>query len=405
MNGMRSVLISLLVFLAQLSARAEDNVRLINPLDRAPETSLQINDRQAATPALRTASAVRPTPAPAAASDAVIDMGKVEQVTERYPDGKVKIEREVGQDAKANYINQGSYKMYDRDGQTLKSGEFLNGKQHGKWTQRCDKDEGNLFSAGQEDEFLGPFGSEATFLDGQIHGVWTIKDRNGQNIVEWSFDNGVRNGTWTWWHPNGQKRLEATFKNGALNGNVQEWDRDGKPVDQNTYIDGKCLVKSVGWYTLGQKHFEGCYLRAQSIAEPAYDWWNSKVTTAADPTTGPDQKHGAWIAWYRNGNKKTEAQYDHDTPAGKFTWWYENGQKEAEGEYDAGKKTGVWTTWHANGLKESQGEFKDGTLASKWLHWDAEGKLVESRDAKPQPQQTKAPPTAGKKTVAANRSR
>jgi antitoxin component YwqK of YwqJK toxin-antitoxin module len=320
--------------------------------------------------------------------DAVLDMGKVEKVTDRYPNGKIKVEREVGQDAKGNYINQGSYAMYDLDGQIVKSGEFVSGKQQGKWTQRLAKDEGNLFSSGQDNESPGPFVSEATFIDGQLHGIWTIKDSNGQNIVEWSFDNGTRNGTWIWWHSNGKKRLEATYKNGTLNGDVQEWDREEKLLSRNTFVDGKCLVRVVGWHALGQKHYEGCYLRAQNLPEATYDWWNSKVTTVAAPKGGADQQQGVWTSWYPNGNKETEAQYDHGARIGKFKWWYDNGQNQAEGEYEAGQRNGVWITWHPNGLKETMGEYKDGQLVSKWSHWDVDGKLVESSEGEAPRMQT-----------------
>jgi uncharacterized protein len=325
---------------------------------------------------------------PAPGAGPVIDMGKVEKVTDRYPSGKIRVEREVGQDTKGNYVNQGTYKAFDLDGQVIMSGEFLNGKQNGKWTQRIAKDEGHLFSPDGEAEFTGPFTSEATFLDGQLHGIWTIKDANGQSIIEWSFDNGTRNGNWSWWHPNGKKRLEAIFHNGTLNGDVQEFDRDEKLVSKNTYIDGKILVKVTGWYTLGQKQYEGNYLKSDDMPEATYDWWNSKVTTAAAKAAAADQKHGAWVSWYRNGTKQTEAQYDRDMRVGKFKWSYENGTPEAEGEYDNGKKIGTWITWHPNGLKESQGDFKEDQLISKWYHWDADGKMVEAKDAGRMPLQS-----------------
>ena len=311
----------------------------------------------------------------------VIDMGKVEKVTDRYPNGKIRVEREVGQDPKGNYVNQGNYKAFDLDGQVIMSGEFLNGKQNGKWTQRFTKDEGHLFSPDNDAEFTGPFTSEATFLDGQLHGMWTIKDANGQNVIEWSFDNGVPSGNWSWWHPSGKKRLDAIFHNGMINGDVQEYDRDEKLVSKNTYIDGKIMVKVTGWYTLGQKQYEGYYLKSNDMPEATYDWWNSKVTTAAAKPAVADQKHGSWVSWYRNGAKQTEAQYDRDMRIGKFKWWYENGTPEAEGEYENGKKIGTWITWHPNGLKESQGDFKEDQLISKWFHWDADGKMVEAKDA------------------------
>ena len=145
-------------------------------------------------------------------ADPVVNVGKVEKVVDRYPDGKVRIEREMGLDSSGNYINQGSYKMYDPDGQIVREGDFMNGKLQGKWMRRFDKDDGHLFSPSADDEYTGPFLSEATFLDGQLHGVWTIKDAAGNKIVEWNFDKGARTGAWTWWHSNGKKRLEANFR-------------------------------------------------------------------------------------------------------------------------------------------------------------------------------------------------
>jgi antitoxin component YwqK of YwqJK toxin-antitoxin module len=324
-----------------------------------------------------------------AAAEGMLDVGKLETATELFPNGKVKIEREVGQDSAGNYFNQGSYKQYAITGEIVRQGEFVNGKLTGKWTQNLLKDEGHLFSAGQDSEILAPFISEATFQDGRLHGVWTIKDFRGQNLIQWSFENGVRAGTWTWWYANGQKRLEAAYISGALNGDVTEWDREGKIINQDTYIDGKCVVKAVKWYTLGQKHFEGNYLHATGMPEATYDWWNSKIVTANTPADVADQQHGTWTEWYPSGNKKAEGHYDRGIATGRFTWWYENGQKQAEGDFENGLKNGTWITWHANGLKESMGEYRANMLVGKALTWSADGKLVESREENQQQQQNR----------------
>jgi uncharacterized protein len=316
------------------------------------------------------------TPAPAPKQMPVASDGTVEQVTERYPNGKIKIERQVTKDAAGNYVNNGVYTRYDADGKVQSTGAYLNGKQHGPWTQTFVKDEGHLFLIDREGEFHGPFVSQVMFNEGQLDGVWTIKDRGGQNIVEWTFDNGVRNGKWTWWYANGQKRLEATYVNGKLEGDEMEWGRDGKLIAKNTFINGRHLTATVGWYTLGQKHYEGYYLSVVKMPEATYDWWNSTVTTAATTPTGEDLQHGAWIEWYPSGNKKTEARYDHGVAMGRFVWWYENGQKQAEVDYEAGAPNGVWVTWHPNGQKESQAEYHNGQLIGQWMHWDANGKLI-----------------------------
>jgi antitoxin component YwqK of YwqJK toxin-antitoxin module len=343
-----------------------------------PATTQSVSELQLPGPAAKPSSpTITPAPMPEVAPAA---SPGGELITERYPNGKAKIERQVTKDAAGNYVNQGAYKAYDLDNKVQKAGEFVNGKQQGKWTQTFAKDEGHLFSTDRDTGFLGPFVSEASFVEGKLQGLWTIKDCSGRTIVSWNFVNGVRSGKWTWWYPNGEKRLEANFNNDKLDGEVLEYRQDGQQAAKDTYIDGLQLVKKVSWYTLGQKHFEGQVLQSSDLPEPSYNWWNGSVAIAPAKPVEKTLQHGTWIEWYQSGHKKAEAQHDHGLSVGRFTWWYENGQKQAEVDYRGGLLAGTWVTWHPNGQKESQAMFKDGELVDRWMHWDAEGKLVETRD-------------------------
>ena len=164
-----------------------------------------------------------------------------------------------------------------------------------------------------------------------------------------------------------------------MNGDVVEYDRDEKELSRSTFVDGKHLIKVIGWHTLGQKEYEGFKLHDEGMPNATYDWWQSTVTTVPAATPGPDQKHGLWVSWYPNGSKQTRSQYDHDVRVGKFQWWYENGQPQAEGDYDLGKKIGSWITWHPNGQKESLANYQNDQLVGQPMHWDADGKLVEGQ--------------------------
>jgi antitoxin component YwqK of YwqJK toxin-antitoxin module len=383
-----STAMALAVVLAGLPARADDDTSLSSRMQTTQQANVAALPGTTAGADKTAADLSVPATEPAAGG------AKIETITERYPNGSVKVERQVAQDAVGNYVNQGSYTMYDLDGKVVKAGKFQDGKQTGLWSQQLTKDEGHLFSAGQEKEFAGPFASEATFVDGQLNGTWTIKDAKGQKVIEWNFDHDIRHGTWTWWHPTGEKRLEATYRFGSLNGSLLEWDTTGKQVSDYTYVDGKCLVKTVGWYALGHKHFEGAYLRTQNVPAPTYDWWTSMSKAAPVAASGPDQKHGVWTEWYPSGTKKGEGQYDHDLPVGKFSYWYENGQVLAEGNYLAGSRTGTWISWHANGVKELQANYKDGDIVGKAMTWNADGKLVEVREDAVRPQPAKKPAQA-----------
>ncbi len=377
----------LAVALSGLMAVAQDVPQLAGVPDRIPDSSAIRSPGEMsvpAEPAAANAPRLPRLPAPGTpalpGSTAAGRGSEPEMVTERYPDGNVKIERQVILDTAGNYVDHGTYTEYDSNGRIIRSGEFRNGKQHGKWLHYFDEGQGHLFSGKLENEFAGPFVAEAIFADGLLHGSWIIKSRNGRKIIDWNFDRGIRSGKSIWWYPNGEKRLEVVYRNGMMDGELLEWNPEGKLVSRVPFVDGRRLVKKVEWHGPGQKAYEGCYLVAQDVVEPSYDWWNATAKAIPIAHVGQDQKHGVWTAWYPNGNKQIEARYDRDLPVGMFTWWYENGQKQAEGDYKGGVKHGMWTTWHPSGFKESKCEYRDGILVGKWMRWDTAGKLAEIHD-------------------------
>src|SRR5262245_30634896 len=61
------------------------------------------------------------------------DGTSVEVIKERFPGGAVKIEREVTQDAQGNYINHGTWKMWDQKGNVVAQGQYDRGNRTGEW--------------------------------------------------------------------------------------------------------------------------------------------------------------------------------------------------------------------------------------------------------------------------------
>jgi antitoxin component YwqK of YwqJK toxin-antitoxin module len=253
------------------------------------------------------------------------------------------------------------------------------GKQCGEWMQVFEAGQGNLFSGELDEEFSGPFVSKAIFVDGQLHGTWTIVSGTGDKIIEWSFLRGLRHGVATWWYPNGVKRHVLTYEYGEPVGESEQFSPDGELIGTTRYIDGRPLVKKEDYYSGTQKQYEGTVLAAQELGQPEFDWWNNTAKPASDPVKVPELKHGMWTEWYPNGRKKAEGGYDQGLPHGKFVWWYENGQRQAAGGYENGLRSGTWVTWHPNGMKESIGEYSSGELTGKWMRWEASGRLVEMR--------------------------
>jgi antitoxin component YwqK of YwqJK toxin-antitoxin module len=305
---------------------------------------------------------------------------EVEVVRERYPNRTIKIEREVTQDAQGNYINHGSWKMWDERGTLVAEGHFKNGERDGTWNRWYRGGESDLLSKIPYQQFAAPFVSQAVFKNGKLDGKWTIYDSKQRKISEWEFTDGDRNGKSSWWFASGKKMREIDFDKGEINGEFNEWNVEGKQTIKDEYQHGRKLAMKTDYHNGGakQKKSEGMYLYAKEIVQTPDDWWNAKI--AVYTKQGKDEKHGKWNSWYPSGQKQIEGAYQNDLQVGKFIWWFDNGQVALEGAYENGKQIGPWVWWHQNGLKATHGEYADGNPTGRWRWWDTNGRVNETAD-------------------------
>jgi antitoxin component YwqK of YwqJK toxin-antitoxin module len=303
-----------------------------------------------------------------------------ELIKERYPDGSVRVEREVSQDEEGNYHNHGFWKTWDNKGNLLAQGEFSSGSRTGTWVRwyRNPADV-PLFGKLPFSKFNGPYISQAMFNNDQLDGFWTIYDGKKAKISQIEYKGGKRNGTTTFWHANGTKMREAQYRDGELHGQVLEWNPDGTLTVKDTYQNGHRLApKVVAKYQDGNKKSEGMFLFAKEIEQSPDDWWNCRMQTTTKQ--GRDERHGPWTTWYSNGQVQLEGNFEHDLQHGQFTWWHQNGQKVLEGRFDKGKQNGIWTWWFPTGQKSIRGEYAHGNPTGRWTWWKEDGKVAQSAD-------------------------
>ena len=130
---------------------------------------------------------------------------EVEIIRERFPNGSVRIEREVTQDAEGNYVNHGAWRQWDLQGAMVAEGQYHFGQRTGVWNRWYRGPEVELLKTIPYNQYHGVMISQATFDLGKMNGKWTIYDSHQHKISEWEFVDGQRNGTFSWWYPNGQK--------------------------------------------------------------------------------------------------------------------------------------------------------------------------------------------------------
>ena len=329
------------------------------------------------------------TPAPVSPPAPVLDaveplandgLGRTETIRERYPNRAVKIEREVIRDEDDNYVNHGSWRMWDTKGTLVAEGQYAQGERSGTWTGWFNASESNLLKQPPYNHFQGPFVSQATFENGRLSGSWIVFDGKQNKISQWEYLKGRRHGQCVSWYANGRKMQEIDFAHGELHGMVRQWDTAGKLVVEDTYQHSRRLGTKAETYRSGSKQSEGTYLFAKRVLSGEDDWWNLELANYVKE--GEDLKHGEWRAWYPNGQLRVAGKYENNEPVDgvTWTWWHANGQKSAEGEYRSGLKHDRWTWWHANGQKQLEGTFEEGDNSGLWVWWTDTGKVLHKVD-------------------------
>ncbi|MGE0608072.1 MAG: toxin-antitoxin system YwqK family antitoxin [Pirellulales bacterium] len=273
-----------------------------------------------------------------------------ELIQERYPNGNIRVQRYVTQDADGNYVNHGAFVQYSQTGQKTGAGEYYLGRHHGTWVRWYEPNEGSLLDTQVHKLFQKPFVSEVQLYDGQLHGTWTVYDARRLKVSIWRFEHGQRHGKSVWMYPNGQRAREVDYQNGVINGKLLAWNMKDQLTEDETFINGRRLAKTTYWHAPGKKRVEGDTLFAKQPVESKYDWWNANIVYANAADAGVDEKSGLWTWWYANGQKFCEGRFLDNAPTGKWVFWHQNGQKQMEGSYIAGQQVDRWTTWAEDGV-------------------------------------------------------
>jgi antitoxin component YwqK of YwqJK toxin-antitoxin module len=303
----------------------------------------------------------------------------LEKVQERFPSRALKIERHVAQDEAGNYFDHGSFTRWAEDGRMMGRGQFRYGQLDGTWVRWFSVDETQeKFADVLARGFEGPFTSQAEFVDGRLHGTWTIVDAQKRQVAAWEFEHGRRHGLSAWWYPDGSKFREVEYRAGELDGAACEWSKDGRLVTDHKYVNGFRHGVKIEYYDSGEVKSEAETLFARDVLASTDDWWNGTTNVTVVGQVGNDQRHGKYTAWNRQGQKILEGNYVDDSPEGRFTWYYDSGTKAIEGSYAAGKQHGQWTWWYANGLREISGEYAQGLECGQWRRWDDDGRVSET---------------------------
>lgn len=309
-----------------------------------------------------------------------VDPSDTEIFRERYADGKVKIEREVTLDAEGNYVNHGSWRMWDPTGLLVAEGRYDQGRRVGAWTRMLGRNNTPLLRQAPFNRFKAPFVSQVNFSDDKMDGEWMIIDMDQRKCSQISLSDGVRHGLAITWLPNGNVLRQSRYKQGVPVGEVlQANNSTGKLEKVATFIDGRRVTSKTSHFGRNkqQKKTEEMYLAPKTVqTKPDVFWTNQFAQYEAE---GQALLHGKSLAWHPNGQLQSEGSYDYDKRVGHFQYWHANGQLAAEGDFKNDQYHGQWLWWHENGQKAIVGKYAAGKLIGEWRWWNEMGRLADRK--------------------------
>jgi antitoxin component YwqK of YwqJK toxin-antitoxin module len=183
--------------------------------------------------------------------------------TEKFKDGKTRIERQIAYFSDDHFEADGTYKEYYPNGQLFCEGQYKRGRQHGEWTYYFDNGKVNRkanFNEGKPDGPRDVYRADGTlsakrgFSDGLRDGDWITYDASGKKpLAEEHYIKGKADGVWKYWYPDGKQKLQISLKDGKQHGVRTEWGETGEKRFEANYVDGKLHGTATRWFPDGRK--------------------------------------------------------------------------------------------------------------------------------------------------------
>ncbi len=80
---------------------------------------------------------------------------------------------------------------------------------------------------------------QGLYVNGKMHGEWTVWDEHGRMRGRQQYLDGLREGQWTAWHKNGRIARRWQYANDQPHGVWLTWDENGVLIERELYERGE----------------------------------------------------------------------------------------------------------------------------------------------------------------------
>lgn len=190
------------------------------------------------------------------------------------------------------------------------------------------------------------------YVENQLQGEYKIFYENGKPATIGYFANGVEDSLYTEYYSKGTKALAGNYKNAQKQGLWQVFYENGNLQTTENYVNDVLQGETISYYEDG-------------ITPKERYFYQNGIRT------------GKAFAYYLNGKKSVEGEFEGDAKNGLWQYFHDNGQLAETGNYETGLRTGTWQRYHPNTVLKSKGLFINDVEDSVWHYFDDRNRLAE----------------------------
>jgi len=294
-------------------------------------------------------------------------------------------------------VLQGTYERIDQNGQTILTGNYVDGEKNRLWVET--KDDRIYYY---------------DYSSGKINGYATVRDKDGHIRSKGIYKDDIKHGEWLAYFPDGKLQSSEKYEQGKLIGTRTELDERGKKVATQTFDKGRLdvfseydangenivrsykIIEFKGDKVISQMTFHRAdTTRQATYSVPLPESERASVYLAfqerflKQTNGGKNNQHGpielivadtVFVSGNFKRDKKDGPWIVYSYP-GPIAWEsiFRNGRFIKEVFKDeAGKPfSGKFNLYHQNGTLQSEFKVKGGLRSGKSLYWDEAGKLLK----------------------------
>lgn len=170
---------------------------------------------------------------------------------------------------------------------------------------------------------------------------------NGRTHSSGNYIDGKKHGTWTEYFENGNIREKISIQYGSYEGDCEYYWSNGNIESVGKYHDHKKNGLWTYYSHSGKKMSEGTFINnlKHGLWHYYYEHTESDVIQSCGHYED-DKMISTWTYFWPNSITQSIGQYNKDLKTDTWSYYHSNGNKSSYGYYNNGNKDGQWTFWN-----------------------------------------------------------